>query len=171
MGGRSRREEKGRFVDGPFVPLTLDVMHSAAWRALKPEARLVYLLLRSKLNRDPRFNNGQIFLSNRNAAEEINIAQRTAWKAFHELQAKGFVVTTQVGHLGAEGMGRATCFRITECGTKDSYEGTKDYRRWSPGNDFPVVKGNSPVRKEREPLVEDGAGEARVIPLRRSGGQ
>jgi len=140
------KREKGRFVDGPFIPLTLGVKNSAAWRALSLHARLVYLEVRGRLARDPRENNGSIYLSARDAADAIGVSVNSAWRAFHELQAKGFLVVARLGTLGAEGCGKATHYRLTKCGTRDAYEGTKDYLRWQPGHDFPVVKAKAPTR-------------------------
>ena len=65
---------------------------------------------------------------------------------FRELQAKGFVKVTQLGTLGSEGRGKATLYRLTECGTTENYQGTKDYLYWKAGSDFPVQKGKAPTR-------------------------
>ena len=149
-----RQREKGKFVDGPFIPLTLGVKQSAAWAALSMQARLIYLELRGKLARDPRENNGRVHLSVRDACDAIGIVKLgTGSAAFHELQAKGFIVVTRLGTLGSEGKGKATDYRITECGTRYAYEGTKDYLRWQPGHDFTVHKGKTPTRPKRAPRV------------------
>lgn len=146
--------EKGRWVDGPFIPLTLGVKNSAAWAALSMQARLIYLELRGKLARDPRENNGRVHLSIRDAAEAVGLKKlATVASGFHELQAKGFIVVTRLGTLGSEGHGKATEYRITECGTRDAYEGTKDYLQWQPGHDFVVARGKSPTRPKRQPKI------------------
>lgn len=148
------RRERGRYVDGPFIPLTLGVKNSDAWHALSMQARLIYLELRGKLARDPRENNGRIHLSIRDAAEAVGLKKlATVAGGFHELQAKGFIVVTRLGTLGSEGYGKATEYRITECGTRDAYEGTKDYLRWQLGHDFVVAKGKAPARPKMRPKV------------------
>ena len=57
----------------------------------------------------PKFNNnGKINLSVRQAAKRLGVTKNTAVKAFHDLQAKGFIVVTEVGHLGVAGHGQGT---------------------------------------------------------------
>ena len=146
MAARRNGKQKGRYVDGPFVPLTHAVRCSPAWRALSLAARLLYLELRAKLSNDPQVNNGRVFLSTRDAAGALGVCQRTAMNGFRELQAKGFVKVTQLGTLGSEGRGKATLYRLTECGTMEHYEGTKDYLSWKAGGDLPVQKGKAPTR-------------------------
>jgi hypothetical protein len=113
--------------------------------------------MRAKLNKDPRVNNGRVFLSTRDAASMVGVCQRTAMKAFRELQAKGFIRVTQLGTLGSEGRGKATSFLLTECGTQEKFEGTKDYLNWREGSDFPVQKGTAPTRgwRARAPSKSD----------------
>lgn len=150
----TQRREKGKYVDGPFIPLTLGVKQSEAWASLSMQARLIYLELRGKLAKDPRENNGRVHLSTRDAARAVGLKKAdTAASAFHELQAKGFIVVTRLGSLGSEGYGKATEYRITECGTRDAYEGTKDYLRWQPGHDFVVQRGKTPTRPKARPKV------------------
>ncbi len=86
-----------------------------------------------------------VALPSRDAAEECGGHRNTALRSFWALQAKGLIVATEVGHLGAEGLGKATKWRLTELGHMGSRP-TKDFLRWSPGNDFPVVR--APLKKQ-----------------------
>lgn len=63
-----------------------------------------------------------------------------ACKAFHDLQAKGFIVATEVSHLGVHGKAKGTYYEITELGmpTGQRPDGRHLYHAWNPGNDFPV---------------------------------
>lgn len=86
MGKYSKN--KGRGKSHSFVMLRFDMMDSAAWRRLSPNARCVWMEIVRRYN---GFNNGDIPLSCREAAELCNISKNTAGRAFQELQDKGFV--------------------------------------------------------------------------------
>src|SRR4051794_26737026 len=96
MSGRRRR---GQPVGGQFVPL-LDQKLDCEWRTLSPIARLVYIALRRRARPE---TNGKVLLSVRDAADESGVYRNTA---FWELQCLGFIVATELAHLGAEGMGK-----------------------------------------------------------------
>ena len=70
--------------------------------------------------------------------------------AFHELQAKGFIAATSVGSLGLEGCGKATTYRLTECGTRERCEGTKDFLNWRKDRTSPCKREIRP-RRDGEP--------------------
>ena len=60
------------------------------------------------------YNNGQIFLSQRDAAKALNVGRDTVEIYRKELVKKGFIVRT-VGHsLGLDGKGRAAQWALTE---------------------------------------------------------
>ena len=129
------RRQRGDKIGGGFVPMLHQTLDCAAWRSLSPIARLVYMALKRRARPE---TNGHVFLSIRDAAEECGAHRNTVMRAFRELQAHGFLVATKVGHLGAEGLGKATTWRLTEIG----YPGggpTKEYLRWLMGQDFPVA--------------------------------
>jgi hypothetical protein len=143
----SRRGKPGRDggVGERFAPIVDSVRLSAAWRVLSPVGRALFIELRALAN-PPFEKNGRVFLSVRDAAERLNVSIATAARAFHELQRLGFIVVTDLGHLGAEGHGKATTYRLTDCGAPGLARGTQEYLRWRPGADFAVVKGKPPVR-------------------------
>jgi hypothetical protein len=54
----SRHKDKGR-IEGPFVPMLIPTMESAAWKAMSPYARVVYYALKTRYGHKIR-NNGRI---------------------------------------------------------------------------------------------------------------
>jgi hypothetical protein len=61
------RRNKGR-ISGPFVPMLIETMASAAWRAMSPYARVLYVAVKSRYSFKAR-NNGRVYLSVRQAAD------------------------------------------------------------------------------------------------------
>ena len=87
MAGRAINR-KGRSKYRAFVMLRHDMMDSPAWLSLGPAARCVWTEVSRRYN---SFNNGEIALSCREAAERIGVTKDTAAKAFNELIEKGFL--------------------------------------------------------------------------------
>jgi hypothetical protein len=130
----SRRKDKGRLP--PFVPLDQEVMNSPAWRAMSYGARWLYVHLKRRWSFKQK-NNGRIYLSQRNAREEMggpHLDSIGRW--FRELQHYGFIVMTEPGCLGADGKGKAPHWRLTEAEWSGGRNGntwmlpTKDYLKW-----------------------------------------
>jgi hypothetical protein len=48
------RRDKGR-IEGPFVPWLVETSACAAWRAMSPYARVVYMALKSRYSFHPRW--------------------------------------------------------------------------------------------------------------------
>ena len=57
-------------IPGQWVGVRWEVLDSPAWKAMSPGARLLYICLLRRLSYN-NFNNGKIFRSTRDAAEEI----------------------------------------------------------------------------------------------------
>lgn len=77
-------------------------------------------------------NNGELFLSVREAAKRLGIAHNTASKAFKELEDTGFIIPKHKGHFKQK-IRHATSWILTE----HEYNGqlaTKDFMRWQPKN-------------------------------------
>lgn len=75
------------------------------------------------------FNNGEIFLSQRDAAKALNVGRDTVEKYRAELVAKGFIVKTKGHHLGVAGVGQSAHWALTE----EMFNGakpTRDFMRW-----------------------------------------
>jgi hypothetical protein len=72
----------------------------------------------------------------------MGVSQNTAQRAFHDLQAKGFIVVKQSTRLGSAGKGKSTAYEITELGLpgRNDVHGSKLYRKWENGRDFRICK-------------------------------
>jgi hypothetical protein len=135
-----------------FTPLIHNTMDTPAFGSLTPLAQCLYWRLkrRSGYNGD---RNGKVFYSVREAAGDFGSHQDTIRAAFYLLQARGFIVPTQIGSLGVAGEGRATTWRLTELGTPHNPRPTKEFAAWSPGHDLPVQKGRSPTNRKQKPAL------------------
>jgi hypothetical protein len=124
----------------PFVPLLIDTLDSPAWRATSHGARSLYIDLRRRYNHN-NHNNGRIYLSQRQAAQELRSHHNEIARWFRELQHYGFIVMTTPGYLGVEGKGKAPRWRLTELGYMKEPP-THDFRRWD-GHKFKAAKTKS----------------------------
>ena len=66
--GRDNRRQKDRLP--PFVPLLNGILDSPAWKAMSHGARVLYVALKRRYSSNFK-NNGKVFLSQRDASEEI----------------------------------------------------------------------------------------------------
>lgn len=149
------RKDKGR-IEGPFVPLLNDTMGSAAWRAMSPYARLVYIALKSRYGFKAR-NNGRIYLSARDGSEETGFDMKTVARALRELKHYGFIVMTEPGCLGVNGKGKAPHWRLTELGYMTDPP-TRDFLKWD-GTLFQEQKSPKDyLLKKQNPVPSDGTG-------------
>src|SRR5204863_7840280 len=106
------KKDKGRLP--PFVPIDQEMMRSGAWRATSFGARLLYMHLKRRWSFKQR-NNGRIYLSQRDAQEEMGLGVRDSISRWYrELQHYGFIVMTNPGSLGIDGKGKAPHWRLTE---------------------------------------------------------
>lgn len=139
----ARKPDKtGRDGREHFTKLERSFLETPAWRALSCSAMAIYPFVKLEWN-GPKFNNnGKIQLSTRQAAEKAGIGVNAAMRAFHDLQAKGFLVITQMGALGIEGEARAPSYEITEIAMPGSgqHSGRRLYHQWRAGHDFPIEK-------------------------------
>lgn len=137
--GRDRKNE-GRSEH--FTKLVRNMMESAAWRALPPVAQALYPWLRLEWRGPDHNNNGSIRLSVRQAAERLGVSRNTAAKAFHQLQAKGFITVTVPAKLGLSGVASPPQLELTELPLPkvQSNEGRRLYKEWKPGAEFSIMK-------------------------------
>jgi hypothetical protein len=149
----SRHKDKGRLP--PFVPLHISTMETPAWKALSMGARVLYVQMKRHHFVGIKNNNGKIYLSLRDAMEEIGICDHhsiTRW--FRELQHYGFIVKVTEGCLGVDGKGKAPGWRLTELPTPAARE-TQDYLKWNgtpfPGNGNQVWRGRGLKPKKQNP--------------------
>lgn len=163
MGRDKRNEQRGEH----FTKLIRNTMEEPAWRALSPVAQALYPWLKLEWRGPQANNNGRIQLSVRQAAERLGVGVNTAARAFHELQAKGFLVMTQHARLGVSGQACSPSYELTELGLPHAQKpgGRLLFKAWREGADFPVHKAsiNNPTgsRKRRS---------AEVLQLVQSGG-
>lgn len=114
-------------------------MESAAWRALSTKAQVLHIWLRLEW-KGPKFNNnGMIRLSYRQAAFRLGVRINTAMRAFHELQAKGFIVVTRLGALGVEGEARGPTYELTDIGLLRATPRNL-FQQWPDQGDFDVIR-------------------------------
>lgn len=118
--------QTGRNKNGhPFVMLPLWMLHSPAYRSLSATARALLVELMSMYNGS---NNGELYLSQRDAAERLNIRSHgTVAKYFRELEAKGFIKARVRGSFDNK-VALATVWILTMHGYRDALA-TKDFMR------------------------------------------
>ena len=138
------------------------MLRSEAWQSLGALARALYVELSS---RHYGANNGDIIFSVRQAAKALHVSKDTAARGLEELQARGFIAVRRKGGFNLkEQKGQATEWRLTEVAYGTAVDGTKEFMRWSKGNDFPVERGPKPNRKRKATWIEQGADKT-PIPL------
>ena len=125
-----------------WTKLLRNTMEEPAWKALSPIAQALYPWLKLEWRGPNNNNNGKIRFSVRQAVKCLGVSQNTAAKAFHDLQAKGFIIVTEPARLGLSGDAKSPAFEITELKTLalDKIDGRKLYTEWRKGHDFPVHK-------------------------------
>ena len=135
----SKFDKNGRSKHDHGTYIQRELISSDAWRAMSPKSQVLYIWLRLEWKGARMNNNGKIKLSYRQAAKLIGIGVNTAMQAFHELQAKGFIVVTQLGALGVEGEARGPSYELTDIGMPNARP-QHLYRQWRSGHDFEVVR-------------------------------
>jgi hypothetical protein len=125
------RKERSRDKLPPFVPLFRETLATPAYRQLSFGARALFTALRTHCVK----NNGHVYLSLRDAGEELGHKDRndiSNW--YRELVHYGFIMQTEAASLGIDGRGKATHWRITDMptrkGNNELESPTKDFLRW-----------------------------------------
>lgn len=135
--GRDRKDEART---EHWTKMIRNTMETPAWRALSTTAQALYPWLKMEWKGPQANNNGRISLPVREAAERLGCNMKTAARAFHDLQAKGFLILTEHGRMGVEGKGAPPTYEITELASRDGdgNAGKKLYLHWQPDHDFAV---------------------------------
>lgn len=110
---RNRPNQTGRNPTGRFVRLGYNLLTTNAYRSLSPNARSLLVELTMLYNAD---NNGSLYLSVRDAAYRLGVADLTAAsRAFDDLLELGFIQMTKKAHffVKAGEASRARCWRLT----------------------------------------------------------
>jgi hypothetical protein len=136
-----------------YTRMFRSVVQTPAWAALSTTAQAIYLFVKLEWRGPNANNNGRIQLSYRQAAKMTGITVNTAMRGFHDLQAKGFLVVTELGVLGSEGDARGPCYEVTEIHMpgRPNGSGRDLFRLWCKGHDYTVAKHpkNNPTGKNR----------------------
>ena len=134
----TKKDHRGRTKadHGTYVPRRL--LSSDAWAAMSPKAQMIYIWLRLERKGAKFNNNGKIRFSYRQAARCLGVGVNAAMHGFHELQAKGFIVITQLGALGIEGEARGPTYELTDIGMPNTSPNNL-YLKWRPENDFEIT--------------------------------
>jgi hypothetical protein len=106
-------------------------IQSPAFRSLSIGARALLIELKTLYNGS---NNGQLFLSVREAARRLNRGKNFAAKCLRELEDRGFIRPNVVGAFNLKAgarQGRATTWILTEFEFAGSLA-TKEFMRWRP---------------------------------------
>jgi len=169
MGGDKHEKERRKNRLPPFVPLLSQTLDTSAWRAMSHGARSLYVALKRRYRND-RHNNGRIYLSQRQAAQELGSHHNEIARWFRELHHYGFIVMMTPAYLGVEGKGKAPHWRLTELGyMKDPP--TRNFLQWNgepfsdrktksragngargvPGNQHTSVRENQPANGNSVP--------------------
>jgi len=142
------RDRKNEAQSEHFTKMVRHTMNTPAWRALSQSAQALYPWVKLEWKGPNANNNGRIALSVRQAAEAMGSSINTAARAYHDLQAKGFLVVRRGAHLGVKGKASTPEFEITEIPMPGpNAKASRLYAQWREGADFPVQK--AAIRKRR----------------------
>lgn len=137
---QARRNRKLGRSTPQFVMLPEWLQRSEAWATMKPGPRALYIELKRRFT---GFNNGEIFLSQRDAAKALNVNKDTATAYFRDLLGRGFITMTQGGHLGPSGIGQAAKWALQE-EPIDGKSATKGFMTWKNQNPVPKIRSARP---------------------------
>ena len=112
----------GRFIAIPFV-----VLKSEDYCDLNPYAAKLLNLMLMQYNGN---NNGEIFLSHRDAAIALHVHRNTVGPWFKLLEERGFIHLTRAPHLGPSGVGRASTWALAEARTMDGGKASMAFKKW-----------------------------------------
>ncbi|WP_306111338.1 MULTISPECIES: hypothetical protein [unclassified Roseovarius] len=161
--GRDKRNE-GKVEH--WTKMVRPVMQTDAWRALSTTAQALYPWIKFEWRGPKANNNGKLRLSVRQAAECLGVNPKTAARAFHDLQAKGFIVQREGASLGTDGQAKAPAFEVTEIALPGEVSGRRLFKDWSEGHDFPIKKApaNNPSGRNANAEPQPHYGD-RVVPI------
>lgn len=124
--GKRKIGQNGRSLGSPHVRLDDSIFYSASFRALAPLERAMLFELLGLYNGS---NNGELWLSLRDAARLVGVAEpETAGNAIKALIEHGLVAVTSPGHFAIKER-HATCYRFTFYFTPGAGP-TNEYRGW-----------------------------------------
>lgn len=164
---KPKRPKRNEPREEHWTKLIRPTMETPAWRALSSTAQALYPWVKLEWRGPQANNNGKIRLSVRQAAARMNVDMKTAARAFHDLQAKGFLFVIEAASLGFGGEAKSPSFEITELPMPLSEQrgGRKLYDQWRPGADWPVCKAavHNPRGLSGKPCPRKGNGTVVVL--------
>ena len=140
--GRDKRNEKRK---EQFTKWIASEKSLPSWRALSFSARETYHHLRIRCVAESKKlinNNGEIFRSPRDLAEDMGCTAKVAMKSLADLEAKGWIICTKLPELGCHGQGKTALFRLTMLQTGDAkkvIQATREAVSWEEGSDYEVI--------------------------------
>lgn len=150
MGRDKRNEQRVEH----WTQMIRSTMETPAWRNLSTTAQALYPWLKFEWRGPKANNNGRIRLSVREAAKRLGVSVNTAGRAFHDLQAKGFLVVTEHARLGLSGEAKSPSYELTELALPHAKPnvGQKLFEKWQAGHDYPVAKAmaNNPTGRSQK---------------------
>ena len=161
------RDRKNEMHTEQFTKMIRNTMETPAWRALSPLAQALYPWIKLEWKGPAANNNGKISLAVREAATRMGRDKDAIGRAFHDLQAKGFLVLRQHGRMGIEGKGTPPAYEITELAMPGEQSGRKLYLLWRAEHEFPVrahTSSNPKGRNGKSRALSPETGQ--VVPLR-----
>lgn len=124
---RRKATQDGRSAgESRHVRLYYFLLQSPAYRSLSPPGRALLVELQALFDGK---NNGELFLSVREAAKRINTSNATAGRAFLELEEHGFIRKNTPGSFNRKTR-HATTWILTEF-QHGGRLATKDFMRWN----------------------------------------
>ena len=142
MGRSNKYKDKTEHYTKMIRPF----METSAWRSLSASAQALYPWIKLEWKGAKANNNGKISLSVRQAAYKLGVTKVTAARAFHDLQAKGFLRVTEIASLGVYGQGKCFKYEITELPLAGKDVQSRLYNNWSEGNNFKIIKATGANR-------------------------
>jgi len=131
--------KNGRNKYARYVRILHWEMSQPAWLEMSVYGRALIIELRGRFNGG---NNGEVFMSVREAAKVLNCCRDRAQKAFREIEDKGWVRLNQKGSFDWKG-GPATTWILTNENHGEEIA-TKDFRTWTPKPEI-----QNPIRRDR----------------------
>lgn len=122
-----RHYKRGKRGGGKHIQLSEALQATEAWATLKPGPKVLYIELK---RRYVGTNNGQLVLSQRDAARALNVHRNTVGPWFRELEDRGFIFMTRAAYLGPSGVGQAPLWALSELATVDGKPATWAFRTW-----------------------------------------
>lgn len=153
---RARKKGGKSNYQSAHVRIHLWELQTLAYRSLSVGARALLVEVRALCNGN---NNGDLYLSVREAGMRLGVSKDTAGRYFAELLDRGFIREGKKGFFSmksASRRGQATSWVLTDQPHGTALP-TKDFMHWQPQTPVTVSNPFHAVRVQRTPLLESHA--------------